>query len=136
MAAAVTPAPAHRHAPGNVGLRGDASCPACRAEGITLTDEQRQLLVETLDAIVYAGDSEAALRPALIEAILRSAEQERTRCRSRLDVTATAYEDNARAYSDLANERYRQGDTDAGHAALVDAARFAENARTVRRVTL
>lgn len=138
----MTAALAHTHAPGNVGLRGEASCPACRASGVTLTDEQRALVDELLAPLLDAGDvfyttaGEDAVRVALIEVVLRSAEQERNRCRERLAITATAYEDNARAYTDLANERYQQGDTDAGHAALGDAARFAENARTVRRVTL
>jgi hypothetical protein len=145
----VTAALAHTHAPGNVGLRGEASCPACRASGVTLTDEQRalvdeqralvdELLAPLLDAgdVFYTTAGEDAVRVALIEVVLRSAEQERNRCRERLAIIATAYEDNARAYTDLANERYRQGDTDAGHAALGDAARFAENARTVRRVIL
>jgi hypothetical protein len=101
----VTAALAHTHAPGNVGLRGEASCPACRASGVTLTDEQRALVDELLAPLLDAGDvfyttaGEDAVRVALIEVVLRSAEQERNRCRERLAITATAYEENARGPS-------------------------------------
>jgi hypothetical protein len=136
----VTAALAHTHAPGNVGLRGEASCPACRASGVTLTDEQRALVDELLAPLLDAGDvfyttaGEDAVRVALIEVVLRSAEQERDRCRERLAITATAYEENARrSLADAAELPLADPSTPD---LIADAATWTGRARTLRRVTL
>jgi hypothetical protein len=135
----------HTHAPGNVGLRGDASCPACRAAGVTLTDEQRALVDELLAPLLDAGDvfyttaGQDAVRTALIEGILRAAEQERARIATRLDVTATAYEQNARNAVRDAARRYEDdpSDTlDTTASLVVQAGEWADRAITLRRVTL
>lgn len=55
---------------------------------------------------------------------------------ARLRAAAEANEENARAYSLLATERYREGQIDAGHLALGDAAKFVERARALRSVVL
>jgi hypothetical protein len=127
----------HTHAPGNVGLRGEASCPACRAEGITLAEEQRALVDELLAPLADAGDvfyttaGQDAVRVALIEAILRSAEQQEQRDRDRLTITATAYEQNS---DDLIGQTQILTASSPDRAALLaDAARYADRAATLRR---
>jgi hypothetical protein len=123
---------AHTHAPGNVGIRGEASCPACRAAGVTLTDEQRALVDELLGTITTASMGD--IRDHLIEAILRAAEQERARIATRLDTTATAYEQNAAAA--IARAADGHGTGDAIRLDLADATTWTERATTLRRVTL
>lgn len=119
----------HTHAPGNVGLRGEASCPACRAEGITLDGEQRQLLDELLGTITTASMGD--IRDHLIEAILRAAEQQEQRDRDRLTITATAYEQNS---DDLIGQTQILTASSPDRAALLaDAARYADRAATLRR---
>jgi hypothetical protein len=121
----------HTHAAGNVGLVGDPSCPACRLSGRTLSAGQRDLLDEALDALGLADDPESLSRQALVEVILRAAEQQEERDRERLRITAGAHATAAREAADLAAARV---DDPVGYAtALADAARSADRAAILSR---
>lgn len=135
----MTAALQHTHAPGNVGLRGEATCPACRASGRTLAPEQAMLVDELLDGLGRRNDPADLVRVALIEAVLRGAEQQRYLDRWRLDTEAAGHEQTARNLARAVSARYEDDPTDSLGVArqqLDDAARYAQAARALRRVTL
>jgi hypothetical protein len=94
----------HTHPEGNVGARGLDTCPACRASGRTLTDEQRDAVDAVLGALVTATGRHNhlnagqfdAVTVALRSAILQGAELERARTRRRLDQEVQSYEAEVR----------------------------------------
>jgi hypothetical protein len=81
--------------------------------------------------VFYTTAGQDAVRVALIEAILRSAEQQEQRDRDRLTITATAYEQNS---DDLIGQTQILTASSPDRAALLaDAARYADRAATLRR---
>lgn len=126
----------HTHPAGNVGLRGDARCPACRAEGRTLSEQQTHVVAELLDGLGRREDPADLVRVALIEAVLRGAEQQRIVDRRIVATLAEQADAEARSYSEVAADRLTRQEPDSAADAMVTAARSAERARTLRRVTL